>query len=59
MKLVDLKGTVKARTGLAVLFSDGDKDAWLPLSQIEVEDLGKGLVEVTLPEWLAYEKELI
>jgi hypothetical protein len=33
---------------------------WLPRSQIEIEPMKKaGIVEVTLPEWLAQEKGLI
>lgn len=32
---------------------------WLPKSQIEVVDLGRDMVEVSIPEWLAKEKELL
>lgn len=36
-----------------------DRDAfWLPKSQIEYEEKGASYVLVTMPEWLAREKEL-
>ena len=61
--LVDVTLTKHAETEKAILVSaTGDKaDAeWLPLSQIEIETIGKGGVfEVTMPEWLAMEKGLI
>ena len=47
----------------AVLFqSDTSKKVWLPRSQIEYEMLGRQnahAAKVTLPEWLAIDKELI
>jgi len=54
-ELVDIAGQVRARTERAIQFFDGDHTVWLPLSQIEVNDDGT----VTMPEWLAQEKELI
>lgn len=47
--------------GALLVFDDGDKDraVWLPKSQIEFTLKPKGIVEVTLPEWLALEKGLI
>lgn len=36
------------------------KAVWIPVSQIEAErDLGDGMYELSLPEWLAYDKGLI
>lgn len=36
------------------------KDAkWLPKSQIEIEPMTGGLFVVTMPEWLAIDKELV
>jgi len=35
-----------------------DKDIWLPLSQIEIEEIGNGII-VRMPTWLAEEKGLI
>ena len=50
---------LKHETKAAWLVNDGDKDVWLPKSQCEIE-MGKGTdCIVTLPEWLAKEKELI
>lgn len=60
--VIDIDGAIEARTDKAVLFHTGNKDeaAWLPLSQIEVEETGVGgIVTVTLPEWLALDKGLI
>lgn len=60
--LVDLTCHLHHQTERAVLVSDdGDKQraVWLPLSQCEVEPKGRGVVEVTCPEWLALEKGLI
>jgi hypothetical protein len=60
--IIDIDGAIEARTEKAVLFHTGDKEqaAWLPLSQIEVDETGvPGIVTVTLPEWLALDKGLI
>lgn len=60
--VIDIDGAIEARTGKAVLFHTGNREeaAWLPLSQVEVEETGVGgIVTVTLPEWLAQEKGLI
>jgi hypothetical protein len=60
--VIDIDGAIEARTDKAVLFHTGNKEeaAWLPLSQIEVEETGVGgIVTVTLPEWLALNKGLI
>lgn len=60
--LVDLTMQLHHETAKAVLVSDdGDKTkaVWVPLSQCEVEPKGKGIVIVTMPEWLAIEKGLV
>lgn len=44
--------------GILVRDANG-KECWLPGSQVEVEDKGRGIVEVSLPEWLAIEKGLV
>jgi hypothetical protein len=54
-ELVDIAGEIRAETERALQFFDGERLVWLPLSQIEVNDDGT----VTMPEWLAEEKELI
>lgn len=60
--IIDIDGAIEARTDKAVLFHTGNKEeaAWLPLSQIEVDETGvPGIVTVSLPEWLATDKGLI
>lgn len=43
----------------AYRITDGDKTAWLPKSKVELTKLFRdGTVEITIPEWLAIEKEL-
>lgn len=61
-KLCDIQGYIHKETEKAVLFSeDDDMDGavWLPKSQIEVEKVRGEIVEVTMPEWLAKEKDLV
>jgi hypothetical protein len=54
--IVDLEGEIRGPgTTLAVQFYDGERTVWLPRSQIEINDDGT----ISLPEWLAKEKELI
>lgn len=58
-RLTDVVCILKHETKAAWLVNNGDKDVWLPKSQCEIE-LGKNMsCVVTLPEWLAQEKELI
>lgn len=60
-EFVEVTGEIRHRTDKAILFWDGDKEVWLPLSQIEDEtvlDDGK-TVELLIPEWLAKDKGLI
>lgn len=48
-------------TDLAFQVTDGETTAWLPKSQIE-EEIGLNVGEdttITIPEWLALEKDLI
>ena len=40
-------------------FGDEETSVWLPLSEIEVEEIKGMLVEVTMPVWLAKEKRLV
>jgi mannose-6-phosphate isomerase-like protein (cupin superfamily) len=53
--LVDIAGEVRGETDNAWRFFDGTRTVWLPKSQVEVSSDGT----VTMPEWLAQEKELI
>jgi hypothetical protein len=60
--LVDLTMQLHAETEKAVLVSDDGEEAkaiWLPLSQVEIERKAKGVVVVTLPEWLATQRGLV
>ena len=54
--LVDISGEITVETDKAWLFYDGAREVWLPKSQCEWDERSK---EMTMPEWLAKEKELI
>lgn len=65
--LIDVTVQMHMETERAVLVSDdGDRNkaVWLPKSQIEIEfhsgmkERGKGTATITLPGWLAKDKEL-
>ncbi len=58
---LEFVGTIKFETDKAILFYDGSKEVWLPKSQIEDIDLESAspLASITIPEWLAYKKEMI
>ena len=65
MSSVKIAVTLLGRTDLAILVSDGHREAWVPLSQIEEEieePTGNfGLVTTTaivVPDWVAREKGL-
>lgn len=62
---VKINVTLLGRTDLAILVSDGQREAWVPLSQIEeeiTEPTGHfGLMTTTaiiVPDWVAREKGL-
>lgn len=65
--VIDIEGWQYHATDAAILFwtdeTSRDMAVWLPLSQIEISDAHisgmSGSVTVTLPEWLAMEKDLI
>jgi bisphosphoglycerate-dependent phosphoglycerate mutase len=53
---------VMSPSGKAVLVSsDGNRNkaVWLPLSQIEMEEIDAVTIKITLPEWLAKDKGII
>lgn len=63
MNTVKINVKVVERTDLALLVSDGRKEAWLPLSQIGevIEEPGLFGIEVAaivVPTWLATDKGL-
>ena len=58
--LVDIQVEVIHTTDRAVLVDDGDRRVWLPLAQVELGPIGpRRGATVTMPEWLAIEKELV
>ena len=58
--IIDIHVDLHAETGRAVLVSDGGEPVWLPKSQVEIESSDDGRTHVvSIPEWLAQEKELI
>ena len=58
--VIDIDVIIVNRTPSAIQVKDAEdaKAVWLPLSQIEVDIEGCGLACVTVPDWLAIEKEL-
>lgn len=60
--LIDITVQLHAATAHAIKVStsgDVKKAVWLPLSQAVIERRSSGVVVVTMPEWLAVEKELV
>lgn len=55
-ELCDIAGEVRFETENAYRFFDGTRLVWLPKSQCEWD---KDEKIMTMPEWLAKEKELI
>lgn len=60
-ELYDASFQLLTETERAILVSDdgGETKHWLPKSQIEYETRDNGIVEVTLPLWLAREKGIV
>lgn len=59
---VTLPLEIKQETDSAMLVSDGDIEAWLPLSLAIAEPWTspeRRVVDVTMPEWLALDRGLI
>jgi hypothetical protein len=57
---VQLDLLISHETDAAVLVSNGIIEVWLPKSQISIEySRVGGLNAITMPEWLAIDKELI
>jgi len=60
--LIDVTLQLHHETERAILVSDTgepDEAVWLAKSQIEFETKPRGIVEVTMPEWLAIERRLL
>ena len=61
-EMIDVTVIFKRITDRAVLVNDGDKDIWLPLSQVDYHfcDPEPGdTLELLVPEWLAKEKGML
>ena len=60
-ELADICVIIRHQTDHAVLVDHGaDSPIWLPLSQIELTPNADGKTHtVTLPQWLAEEKEMV
>jgi len=62
-KLYDFKDVVVLReTPRAVCILsplDNKTEVWLPLSQVEIDYTEPHLADVTIPDWLADEKDLL
>ena len=61
-RLTDITVQLHQETERAILVSDDgetDNAVWLPKSQVEIAHKPGGIVEVTLPEWLAIERRLV
>lgn len=62
---VEVEGKVLKISDNAILFDNGDVQAWIPKSQIEdydeeeMEENEGEMIEISIPEWLATEKDLI
>jgi hypothetical protein len=54
--LIDVAGELAGETEKAYRFFDGARTVWLPKSQCEWDS---DTSTMTMPEWLAKEKELI
>lgn len=58
-ELIDITGQIVAETERAIKLDDGTKIEWLPRQFLEIEEKSDGLVEVTMPVWLATDKGFI
>lgn len=56
---IEITGEWRAETDRAIRINDGTKDVWLPKSQLENIEMDGFIVTITMPEWLAHDKELI
>jgi hypothetical protein len=58
--LIEIAVNIVHTTERAVLVRDGNREVWLPLAHTEVGPIRQGgNATVTIPEWLAIEKELV
>ena len=62
--IVEINVEILNETDLDIFISDGDKEVWIPKSQIiEPSDgeymVGDIMLTITIPEWLAIEKGFV
>jgi len=58
MEIIEIWGTTKAETDMAILVEFADDEQWLPKSQLEDwPDVGEE-GNVIMPEWLAVDRGL-
>lgn len=57
--MIEITLLIKHETDKAYLVSDGDRDVWLPKSQVELLDQIEDEGDFEISEWLAKDKELI
>ena len=59
--MVEISGELIHETDEAILIDDGNRRVWLPRSQIEMDGTAFAgyNIKISVPEWLAQEKELI
>lgn len=56
---IEIYAEIIRETEKALLIFDGADEVWLPKSQIYVQPFKGNDCQITLPEWLAREKEII
>ena len=56
---IELELEIIRETRLAVRFSDGDREEWIPKSLIEYEGKVGETVVVMMPEWVAFDNGFI
>ena len=57
--LFEVAGQVIRKTAKAILFSDGTREAWLPLSKIKTQEGRGGVLIVYMPKWLAQKQKFV
>lgn len=61
--MIDIEVKVLQETDLGIQVTDGDRDAWLPKSQIKITESTlpgySDLITIHVPEWLAMKTELV
>lgn len=56
---VEITGRIVMSTELGIMLDDGVTKQWLPRRKVTIVEIGKGFVEVLMPEWLARDKRYV